>query len=158
MFKTILLFLVSGSLRAITYELSSEPKLKQLRLVPGNKLCRQCQAKVNSIRNDDSNIINVMDVDNGDLNNNNVIEPEILEIKEEVYLEEDKKALNDMFSTIGMSPIKTKGLHDSGKVNLGKRKMSTLVDIVKFKVAKIFKLPVESLDENKMKTEITEKI
>ena len=98
-----------------------------------------------------------MDVNNGDLNNNNVIEPEILEIKEEVYLEEDKKALNDMFSTIGMSPIKTKDLHDSGKVNLGKRKMSTLVDIVRFKMANIFKLPVESFVENEMKTEIIEK-
>ena len=32
-----------------------------------------------------------MDVNNGDLNNNNVIEPEILGIKE-VYLEEDKKS------------------------------------------------------------------
>ena len=56
-----------------------------------------------------------------------------------------------------MSPIKTKGLHNSGKVNLGKRNMSTLVDIVKFIMSKFFKLPVESFVENEMKTEIIEK-
>ena len=146
----IILYLFTGSLRPITYKLSNEPKLKQIRLVPGNKLCPQCQTKVNELlRNeDDENMINVMDDNNNDFNNNTGIDQDIFDIKDQISTEEDKKALNEMFSTIGMSPIKTKGLHDSGKVNLGKRKMSTLLDIVKCKVAKIFKLPEQSFVEN----------
>ena len=128
----------TGSLRTITNELSNEQQLKQIKLVPGKKLCPQCRAKMNNVE--------------GDLNNNNVLDLEIREIDEEVTTEEDKKALNEMFSTIGMSPIKSKGLHDSGKLSQGKRKMSTLLDIVKCKVAKVFKVPVESLDQEKIIT------
>ena len=118
------------------------PKLLQIKLVPGKKLCRKCRAKVNNVDDD---------------LNDNVIDPEILEINEEFSTEVDKKALNEMFSTIGMSPIKIKGLHDSGKLNQGKKKMSTLLDIVKCKVAKVFKLPVESFEEEKINNEIIEK-
>ena len=72
------IFFVTGSLRTITNELSNMPKLMQIKLVPGKKLCRMCQAKVNNF--------------DGDLNDN-VIDPEILEINEEFSTEVDKKSL-----------------------------------------------------------------
>ena len=134
----------------ISLDLTNEPSLKHMNLIPGNKLCRQCRTKVHTLKND---VQNLMDVDDP---NNKHIDPEMFDIKEEVSTEEDKKALNEIFSTIGMSPIKAKGLHDSGKVSLGKRKISSLLDIVKCKVARIFKVPEESFVENN-KIELIEK-
>ena len=46
------IFFVTGSLRTITNELSNMPKLMQIKLVPGKKLCRMCQAKVNNFDGD----------------------------------------------------------------------------------------------------------
>ena len=57
-----------------------------MNLIPGNKLCRQCQTKVHTLKND---VQNLMDVDDP---NNKHIDPEMFDIKEEVSTEEDKKS------------------------------------------------------------------
>ena len=46
-----------------------------------------------------------------------------------------------------MSPLKTKGQKVVGKVNQGKRKCSSIVDIVKSKVAKTLNVPIESFGD-----------
>ena len=49
----------------ISLELSNEPSLKHMNLIPGNKLCRNCQIKVHTLRNEDvQNLMAVNDVDN----------------------------------------------------------------------------------------------
>ena len=40
----LLKFNLAGSLRVISNELSAEPKLKEINLIPGKKLCPKCLA------------------------------------------------------------------------------------------------------------------
>ena len=48
---------------------------------------------------------------------------------------------------LSLSPLKTKGQKVVGKVNQGKRKISSLVDSVNSKVVKTLNVPIESFGD-----------
>ncbi len=58
------------------------------------------------------------------------------ELDTSTFVETEKRNISECFSAIGISPLKTKGLHYSGKATLGKRKISSAMQCVKIKVAK----------------------
>ena len=65
-----------------------------------------------------------------------VSDEEMKEIDTRTSTETEKRNINECFSAIGISQLKTKWLHYSGKATLGKRKRFSAMQCVKTKVAK----------------------
>ena len=78
----------------------------------------------------------------------------------QVLLQEQKRNINECFSVIGISPLKTKGLHYFGKAHLGKRKISTAMQCIKTKVGRSLNVDSELLNDEalKFKNEILNKV
>ena len=66
-------------------------------------------------------------------------------------METEKTNINECFSAIGISPLKTKGLHYSGKARLGKRKISSAMQSIKTKISRSLNIDSVLLNDEPLK-------
>ena len=145
----------------------------KLVLIPDKKLCSNCQ--IQKLLLDDEEPRHVSDEEIQELevgtcaeseksSNNEELrrlsDEEMKEFDTSISVETEKRNINECFSAIGISPLKTKGLHYSGKATLGKRKMFSTMQCVNTKVAKSLNIDSELLNEEalKIKKEILGKV
>ena len=103
-------------------ELADKAKANLL-LIPGKKVCPNCQIRISKLLPNDEKQRHVSD-------------EEIQELNTSTSMETEKTNINECFSAIGISPLKTKGLHYSGKARLGKRKLSSAMQSIKTKISR----------------------
>ena len=66
-------------------------------------------------------------------------------------METETTNINECFSAIGISPLKTKGLHYSGKACLGKRKLSSTMQSIKTKISRSLNIDSVLLNDEPLK-------
>nr|XP_047124022.1 ARL14 effector protein-like isoform X1 [Hydra vulgaris] len=91
-----------------------------LNLIPGKKLCPTCRSKVMTCLSKSIS----ENKNDGDF-----------DIVNEKSIQNKKESVDTHFASAGVSPIKVKGLHKSGKIREGKRKLTALTTSIKKKVA-----------------------
>nr|XP_047123679.1 ARL14 effector protein-like [Hydra vulgaris] len=89
-----------------------------LNLIPGKKLCPTCRSKVMTCLSKSIS------------ENKN---DEDFDIVNERSIQNKKESIDTHFASAGVSPIKVKGLHKSGKIREGKRKLTALTTSIKKK-------------------------
>ena len=103
-----------------------------LNLIPGKKLCPTCRSKVMTCLSKSIS------------ENKN---DEDFDIVNERSIQNKKESVDTHFASAGVSPIKVKGLHKSGKIREGKRKLTALTTSIKKKVAISLNISEESFEE-----------
>ena len=66
-------------------------------------------------------------------------------------METEKTNINECFSDIGISPLKTKRLHYSGKACLGKRKLSSAMQSIKTRISRLLNIDSVLLNDELLK-------
>ena len=123
---------IKGSLKSISLELVDKAKAK-LVLIPSKKLCPNCK-----LLPDDEKQRRVSD-------------EEIQELNTSTSIETGKTNINECFSAIGISPLKTKGFHYFGKAHLGKRKLSSAMQSIKTKLSRSLNIDSVLLNDEPLK-------
>nr|XP_047124023.1 uncharacterized protein LOC124806858 isoform X2 [Hydra vulgaris] len=100
--------------------LSHQKVCRGLNLIPGKKLCPTCRSKVMTCLSKSIS----ENKNDGDF-----------DIVNEKSIQNKKESVDTHFASAGVSPIKVKGLHKSGKIREGKRKLTALTTSIKKKVA-----------------------
>ena len=108
----------------------------QLQLIPGKKLCPTCRKKISAIEAKQNNST---EEDSSD---------EMLFVEESVSRDEDRNHLQDLFSSIGVSPIKIHGKPESVRISSSKRKIGSAVETITKKVASSINVSVEQLQSS----------
>ena len=72
---------------------------------------------------------------------------EDFDIVSETSIQNKKVGVNTHFTVAGISPIRVKGLHKSGKIKESKQKLTALTTSIKKKVATSLNIPEESFEE-----------
>ena len=154
-----------GGLKPISVEMADKAKAK-LVLIPGKKLCPNCWIRIHKLLPEDEEPRHLSDEEIQELEagtcaesekSSNNEEPrrlsdeEMKELDTSISVETEKRNIYECFSAIGISPLKTKGLHYSGKATLGKRKFFSAMQCVKTKVAKSLNVDPELLNEEALK-------
>nr|XP_047131809.1 uncharacterized protein LOC124810807 [Hydra vulgaris] len=121
-----------ASLRVITMHTVLEAETIGLNLIPRKKLCPTCQNKVMACLSKSIS------------ENKN---DEDFDIVNERSIQNKKESVDTHFASAGVSPIKVKGLHKSGKIREGKRKLTALTTSIKNKVATSLIISKESFEE-----------
>lgn len=103
-----------------------------LNLIPGKKLCPTCRSKVMTCLSKSIS------------ENKN---DEDFDIVNERSIQNIKESVETHFASAGVSPIKVKGLHKSGKIREGKRKLTALTTSIKKKVAISLNISEEIFEE-----------
>ncbi|XP_047137566.2 ARL14 effector protein-like [Hydra vulgaris] len=121
-----------ASLRVITMHTVLEAETIGFNLIPGKKLCPTCRSKVMTcLSKSISENKNDKDFD----------------IVNERSIQNKKESVDTHFASAEVSPIKVKGLHKSGKIREGKRKLTALTFSIKKKVAISLNISEESFEE-----------
>ena len=105
----------------------------QLQLIPGKKLCPTCRKKISAIEANHSNSTEENSSE------------EMFFVEESVSCDEDRNQLQDLFTPIGVSPIKVHGKLESARLSSGKRKIGTVVEAITRQVASSINVPVDQL-------------
>ena len=130
-----------GNLRSISLELTRRSEKHCINLVPGQKLCSKCQARISSLSKEKNDQI--------EENYEGEAMPsdeDVSEIEKSFAREQDRSQLEECFSTMGMSSIKSGSLPSSSKVSVGKRKLEAAVSSMKTKIARSLDIPPEKID------------
>ena len=156
---------IKSGLKPISLKMADKAKAK-LALIPGKKLCPNCRIQIHKLFPDDEEPRHVSDEEIQELeagtseesekSSNNeeprrISDEEMKELDTSTSAEIEKRNINECFSAIGISPLKTKGLHSSGKATLGKRKFFSAMQCVKTKVAKSLNVDSELLNNEALK-------
>ena len=139
---------VKKTLNEITLIQSIEGDAHGLKLIPGQKLCKRCKQRVNSLKEtvpgDDVQSDNDHDQDDDDY----VPQEEI-----EVPLESPRQELNKSLGELGVSPLSKHGIHSRNLAALGKRKIQKVQEAqgvrsqeVAAKVARVLNVTPEQLE------------
>ena len=118
-----------GALRTITLEVAEQAINKSLPLKPGQKLCPKCRQIVSVLLEDSSET-----------------DEEISALDKSVSIEEERCSVSEVFSTIGVSSLKSHSQPMVSKVTAGKRKLSQAFSSMQTKVAKALDVPVSCLE------------
>ena len=143
-----------GNLRSISLELTRRSEKLCINLVPGQKLCSKCQARISSLIKEKNDQI--------EENYEGEAMPsdeDVSEIEKSFAREQDRSQLKECFSAMCMSPIKSGSLPSSSKVSVGKRKLEAAVSSMKTKIARSLDIPPEKIEISKstMDKEVMEK-
>nr|XP_047144451.1 uncharacterized protein LOC124817997 [Hydra vulgaris] len=121
-----------ASLLVITMHIVLKAETIGLNLIPGKKLCLTCRSKV------------MICLSKSISENKN---DEDFDIVNEGSIQNKKESVDTHFASAGISPIKVKELHKSGKIRGGKRKLTALTTSIKKKVAISLNISEESFEE-----------
>ena len=133
-----------GNLRSISLELTRRSEKLCINLVPGQKLCSKCPARISSLIKEKNDQI--------EENYEGEAMPsdeDVSEIEKSFAREQDRSQLEECFSAMGMSPIKSGSLPSSSKVTVGKRKIEAAVSSMKTKIARSLEIPPEKIEISK---------
>ena len=125
----------------VTFELYNASQSSNTNIVQGQKLCLMCRNKL-SVREQSET-----DSRNSDVND------EINYIEEIHSTEQDQQDISEYFQSFDISPLKVHAQLLSGRVNLGKRKLSTAISTIQKKVARALNVTPEEYNLDYSTTE-----
>ena len=118
-----------------TLEMAEQLKHKEISVIPGWKLCRNCHQKTKDLADDE---VDINECDDGHVN----------EFETSLQIVEQRNMLNESFGIIGISPLKTHAVAKTKKIKAACGKLEQSFEKTKM-VKDIFKLPDTSQLETK---------
>lgn len=126
----------NASLRQITldYYFNVKSKITDLKIIPGKKLCANCNLKIQEILEE----INV----SGELNEgaSSSTDSDVKEMNCSLDTSETLSNFNESLQSIGESPVKFHSMPSASKITYGKRKLVQINDTYRAKMSNILKL------------------
>ena len=104
-------------------------------------MCPKCRNKLSVREQSETNSIN------------SDVSDEINYIEEINCIEQDQQDIPECFQSVGLSPLKVHAQPLSGRVNLGKRKLSTAISTIQGKVARVLNVTPEKINLDTSTTE-----